>query len=240
MDHGGKIFISHARNDTKLALMIKKLLRKRFPKGSKPTLDIFCSSDIRDIEGGKQWFAAIMKALRESRVCISLLTPHSIFRPWVLFETGGAHTRSIAKPNRLRMFPVCAYGITPSALPGPLKQIQVRLLADRDQIAQLCAEVSKILGRTPADPPKADVVQLCKEVNRDPKHWENVHQAFVGERLDASPFSADGLLTTACWNLWRPTPTHVQLQLSLDTAGSFRVRQVTPPKPLSFWKRRMT
>ena len=189
------LFISHSAKDKALALLIKKLFKGRLGSRTNP-VSIFCSSDTASIEGGKAWFNAIMLALRKSRVCISLLTPHSIYRPWVLFESGGAFVRSENDEDH-RMFPVFAHGTTTSTLPGPFTHIRARDLGVTSEVKKLYREISTIFGGTLKKLPNSAIARLSAEAKRGPKHWENVRQALVGDRLDSTPFSADKLLMNA-------------------------------------------
>jgi hypothetical protein len=206
-----QIFISHADDDKKFVRLITKLFKKQFAT-CRPAIEIFCSSDTRSIRGGEQWFAEIMNALSHSQVCISVMTPNSIYRPWVLFETGGAYTLSRADPKRFRVHTVVAQGVSPSTLPGPLKPIKARSLSNREEVIELCREVSKFLKCANCEPANAHVTKLCSESGSGFKHWDNVHQTLLGDRLGTSPFSADNLLTSRSTSSSQPAKVSTRLQ----------------------------
>lgn len=189
------LFISHSANDKALALQIKKLFKGRLgSRGSR--VEVFCSSGIESIEGGKAWFNEIIRALRRSRVCISLLTPYSIYRPWILFESGGSFIQSEANQEDHRMFPLCAHGTRVSNLPGPLMHIRARDLGAVQEVRRLYREVSALFGST-SPLSNATVAKVCAEAKRGSRHWDKVRQALQGDRLDSTPFSADELLRNA-------------------------------------------
>lgn len=192
-----QIFISHANIDRSLALLVKEIFNGNLikPEGG-DIIKVFCSSDIGDIEGGKPWFDAIMTALRTSQVCISIMTPNSVHRPWVLFESGGAYSLSIGQQSRSRMFPVCSKSVK-NILPGPLSFIQARYIGDKKEVLQLCKEVASIFGISDFNPPNRIINQLRKVASHGRDNWEYVHPCLVGDRLDSSPFSIDALVDIA-------------------------------------------
>src|SRR4030043_220019 len=188
------IFISHASEDKTLALMIKSLF-----ESLNNDISVFCSSDIKDIEGGQLWFEKIMDALYNSKVCISLLTPNSIYRPWVIFESGGSYVLSKRDSDNFRMFPVCAYGLNATDFreKGPFAFIQARHLKNKNDILILCKEIGKIFGNSNFKPTNESIDLVCRESSRGSSQWGSVNQSLVGERMDSSPFSLDHLINEA-------------------------------------------
>src|ERR1700728_4360676 len=83
----GGIFISHVHEDRELASAFSILLRD-ITAGVLPT---FSSSD-RTADGGirygTEWFQWIKESIESSDHLVALLTPHSLERPWILFEAG--------------------------------------------------------------------------------------------------------------------------------------------------------
>jgi len=195
---GAHIFISHASEDRTLALLLKRLLdgKLRSP-AENASIHVFCTSDIRAIEGGRLWFQQIMKALRKAQVCITVLTPVSIRRRWVIFESGGAFALSWSREKQLRMFPVVAGGLVSTSLPPPFSMIQSRDLQNAKGVRQLCREIAKVFGVRRFAPSRGVVGAVCSEARKGSPHWDTVNEVLVGERLDTSPFSLNNLLHSA-------------------------------------------
>src|SRR5215469_9405800 len=84
------LFISHDARDRQLALLLKQTLQAGF-SARKIRVEVFCSADIGDIRGGKEWFDEVMDHLRNADACVTLMTPLAIRNSWVLCETGGAY-----------------------------------------------------------------------------------------------------------------------------------------------------
>jgi TIR domain len=189
------LFICHANADRTLALLLKDSLKNRIRHQGR-TVRIFCSSDIDSIRGGQSWFNQIIAALRNSRVCISILTPNSIHLPWVLFETGGAFVR-IGPNSDFRMFPVIAGGARSGDLPGPLAHIQARSLGNRSELRQLIREIAYLYGQHSLALPAHESARICKLARRGASNWNRTKRAFIGERLGSSPFDANEMLSKA-------------------------------------------
>lgn len=190
------IFLSHASSDRHLALQMKELLKQSLQ--DTPSLTVFCSSDVGDIEGGKKWFDQIMQHLKKANACVSIMTPQSVYSsPWVAYESGGAYLRFEINPRRSRLFPVCAYGMTASILPSPFNELQVRHLADKAEIHSLCRELAGCLGNKKPRLPRKAIQEVMDEASKGSPHWAHVHQALVGQRQGSSPFSIDNMLKQA-------------------------------------------
>lgn len=186
-----EIFISHASEDRNLALQLKRLFRAVLG------LDVFCTSDIRAVEGGRAWFDQIMTALRRARVCITVLTPTSIHRRWVIFESGGTFALAWGREATLRMFPTTAGGLRGGNLPGPFNMIQARDLQSASGVRQLCREVADVFGLSVSAPPRGVIPSISSEARKGLPHWTAVSEVLAGQRTDESPFSLDNLLANA-------------------------------------------
>jgi len=83
------VFISHDSRDAEIAEAFSRLISSV----SAGVLKSFRSSDRKGnhgIEYGIEWYPEIMKKLEAASDVVCLLTPHSINRPWILFEAGVA------------------------------------------------------------------------------------------------------------------------------------------------------
>ena len=78
-----QIFISHATANARLAMALADAL-----ENSGATT--FLSSRAGDIRADEDWLRGIERALQEADAYIILLTPESVLRPWVSFESGAA------------------------------------------------------------------------------------------------------------------------------------------------------
>lgn len=109
-----KIFISHIHEDAPVARLLGKYIEQAFAKA----LETFVSSDEKSIILGDRWLNRIEEALKGSSIAIVLVSPNSVARPWINFETGAAWIQGA------RVIPACIKGMKISALPEPLKSLQ--------------------------------------------------------------------------------------------------------------------
>jgi hypothetical protein len=133
-----KLFISHAHQDEGLAKVIANLL-SRVTVGQ---IDVWFSSDdsaVGGIQPGRMWFDEIKSRLEQSIAIIVLLTPASLNKPWLYFESGMGATI----PN-CEIIPLCV-GIDPSRdLLPPLALYQSFHLADYESLKRF---LNKLLGK---------------------------------------------------------------------------------------------
>jgi hypothetical protein len=112
------IFISHDSRDWEVAEAFSELLKNV----SVGMLKTFRSSDKKGTEGiefGDEWFQRVMSRLGDASVIIALLTPQSLNRPWILYETGVAKGKTDTKAIGL------ALGVSATeAYTGPFSQFQ--------------------------------------------------------------------------------------------------------------------
>lgn len=132
-----KFFISHSHDDNKITELLANLLKKI-------TLDQIApwySSDKSASGGismGEMWFAEIIKQIEESNVLIPIVTPNSINRPWLYFESGIAQSIKTCL-----IIPVCI-GIGRDQLYPPLSQYQTFQLSDYRSFKEF---IEKILNK---------------------------------------------------------------------------------------------
>lgn len=204
-----EIFISHASADKFLANNCKKMLKRCFPDVS-----IFCSTDSGCIEGGAPWFDKIMTAIKETKVTLCLLTPNSIYRPWVLFESGGAYSLHKSNSKSRCLIPACAMGISEVNLSnGPFKQLQVRKLVEPAEVTSLIKQIGSVLGRPIKEISQTNINKLCK-LAQGPETWEGIHQSLLGDRLDSTPFNVETLLSLAESHFFTAGPNLLYLATS--------------------------
>jgi hypothetical protein len=78
---------------------------------------VFLSSASR-IRAGELWLDRLRKELDKAKVLIALLSPKSVARPWVNFETGAAWVAGKT------IIPVCFGGLLKEELPKPYSDFQ--------------------------------------------------------------------------------------------------------------------
>ncbi|QEM12822.1 toll/interleukin-1 receptor domain-containing protein [Mucilaginibacter rubeus] len=84
---GHKFFISHYRGDSAIAELFSNALG-RITLGQ---INPWFSSDAiggGGLQPGDMWFNQILSKITQSKAVVSLLTPNSINRPWIYFESG--------------------------------------------------------------------------------------------------------------------------------------------------------
>lgn len=119
------IFLSHASVDRPLAEYFRSEIVRLAPQRH-----VFISSLPGVIPAGKEWFTEIGDNLKMASGYVVLLTPNSVNRPWVWFETGAAWMSG--RP----FVPVLAGGLRAEDVPPPLSMLQL-LRTERHDEAQL-------------------------------------------------------------------------------------------------------
>jgi hypothetical protein len=135
-----KIFISHAAADGELAAAVARVLVE-----SQPPLGVFLSSRPGDIRADAEWLPAVQAALIEASAFLILLTPNSISRPWVSFETGVAWYSGrpfvLARTSQL----------SEEEIPLPTSARQIYRIDQADELSIIC----HALGTKSKDPDAA-------------------------------------------------------------------------------------
>ena len=105
-----RIMISHASTDEKIATAWYDLLRSIFP-----TSELRYSSDPRNppFHGYSAFAEQIHDWVKETEYCLTVQTPISKRRPWLIWEAG------LAKSLNKEIF-VVLYGVKPGRLENPL------------------------------------------------------------------------------------------------------------------------
>jgi hypothetical protein len=80
----GRVFLSHAESDKALAEHLKGMVE------ADGRHSVFMASRAGEIIPGEPWFKRILDELRNAESYLVLLTPASVERLWVAFETGAA------------------------------------------------------------------------------------------------------------------------------------------------------
>ena len=191
---GFQIFISHATLDSKLANVLKGRISYALRLEKR---QIFCSSDSTSLRMGKMDVAQITEGHKQAKAVVALMTPNSIYRPWVIYEAGGAHFHSAKQ-----LFITVANGAIAECLPAPLQWWHVGSLDEPKCIADLCRLLALTLNRKHElrrlkTRQVAKIVAIAKQSVGD---WENVSPALAAPALAESPFNVRNLLNTGSAN----------------------------------------
>lgn len=136
-----QIFISHHSKDKAIADVIAKNIEEL----TNGNIQFWYSSDSNPEGGmgaGNIIFNEIIKRLNESSATIVLLTPRSVDRPWLLFESGMAQGR-----ENQSVIPVCV-GVNKDTIAQPLNNYYCYQLSDFNSLFEF---VTKLLGRLKID-----------------------------------------------------------------------------------------
>lgn len=132
-----KVFISHATEDSALALKLDDWIRKKAFPGHITT---FVSASLESLRAGTEWFPKIIEEIRETKIMFCLLGPTTRDRPWIHFEAGAAQLKGA------EVIPVLHSGLSLDDISGPLSNRQVLRLAHPDfprdffeHIANICS-----------------------------------------------------------------------------------------------------
>lgn len=89
-------------------------------------LDVFLSSDPKDLASGQKWLDDIHSRLRASdfKIMVSLISSRSMSRPWISIELGAAWVL-----DRM-VIPFCHSGTGKDSLPRPLSILRPLSLND--------------------------------------------------------------------------------------------------------------
>jgi len=120
-----QVFISFIHEEEPYASCIQTFLQSALGFQVKA----FLSADKWTIYAGELWLDRIVRELREAKVVIAMLSPESVKRPWVNFESGAAYIK-----EDCNLIPVCFNGLPKGELPHPYSSLQaVDLMNPEDQ-----------------------------------------------------------------------------------------------------------
>lgn len=106
------VFVSHAHEDAPFASAIKAWLEENI-NITYDFIDVFVSSDKASVQFGEVWFDKLRENLKHASICICLVTPHSIERRWLYFESGAAFFKDVP------VVPICLGGVCVKDLQPP-------------------------------------------------------------------------------------------------------------------------
>ena len=141
---GGRLcFISCAAAHQTHAEQLRSSLQKLFPE----TIEFFIG--VQSVKAGEPWHDKVIEKLREAYVVLVLLSPNTVGRPWLIFESGAAMAVGA------KLVPLRFCGLRPELIPEPLKTIQSVDLTQRNDIGGLIEQMTTAL------PPNARAEKTC-------------------------------------------------------------------------------
>lgn len=133
------VFISHCVLDSDLAKSVSRTL-KTLSLGQIRTWYSTSDNYEEGFAPGDVWFARICNEITQCKILVVLLTPNSIDKPWIYFESG------IAKGSPdTRVMPLCI-GINKDDIKPPLSHIQLYQLSDYDSAKSFVDVLFNTLG----------------------------------------------------------------------------------------------
>jgi hypothetical protein len=196
-----RVFLSHADADAPLAHLLRDEMRR-----CQPDLEVFISSQPGAIPTGTEWLGEVKRQLKSADAYVVLLTPASIQRLWIWFESGAA----FASENK-HVIGLCAPGMRKDNVPSPLGGHQLLTLESSDDCLQMFADLGLVLENASSFVSAARaVMERCTAAFLDATGWKGVA---LGDRY----FAWDGPLDTlADWDKMSSPPDLVK---SLNAAG---------------------
>lgn len=163
-DEKSGIFISHITEERATALLLKDLIRRTFRRD----LPVFVSSDYESIAGGDVWFTTIVNGLKGSAVVIILLSPDSLDRRWINFETG------VGVGADATVIPVVAHGLERSDVGHPLTSLHIRSIQTLANVNALMNDIGTKLDLIPKVMVDADPLIALASQPSVGSGWEGV------------------------------------------------------------------
>jgi len=154
MPKSGGVFISHITDEAPVADALKVYLQRCFG----PALSVFVSSDYVSIPTGDEWHRAILSGIGDASLFVVLLSPESVERRWINFESGFAWGANV------KMLPLTIRGFGPGEVGFPLSQRHIRTLVDELAIESVVRAVADATGATllSLDDPSGFVARLTQ------------------------------------------------------------------------------
>ncbi len=142
-------FLSHSIEHGKHA----DFLKEEILGVCEDTVEVFTFSDPSSLRPGDPWYDKVIKNLRKAKVVLLLLSPSTVNRPWLLFESGGA----VALGARTITLRIC--GLPPELVPGPLTHFESCDLSEREAVIQMLNDLA-----TAQRPQEASLLRAARSI----------------------------------------------------------------------------
>ncbi len=127
-----RFFISHYNGDKNIAEIFSNTLRRITLEQISPW---FSSDSYEGLKPGNIWFNNILSKLEDSKAVVALLTPNSLNRPWIYFESGIAQALEDCD-----VIPICI-GVGRDSILPPLGLYQCYQLNDYRSAVELFSKL---------------------------------------------------------------------------------------------------
>ncbi|MBI3520027.1 MAG: toll/interleukin-1 receptor domain-containing protein [Bacteroidetes bacterium] len=225
-----KFFISHYSKDKSIAELFSNALRRITLEQISP----WFSSDTTGGQGlqpGDIWFNQILTKITQSKAVVSLLTPNSIDRPWIYFESGIGQ----ALPD-CEIIPVCI-GVKRDSILPPLGLYQCYQLNDYRSVVEFFSKLLTLFGikfdeemsRVVIEKLVADISQISFE--KEEKKDENKDS--IEKLIESFKSHIDKRFLEV---LEKPTYQIVgdNLNLKIDEGGKNKKSEIEPSYSVTF------
>jgi tetratricopeptide (TPR) repeat protein len=148
-----RIFVSHAHTDAPLARSLQDLITTVFDE-----VEVDYSSDVSaggGIEAGTDWLQWILDKLRSCDMAVVVLTPESLSRPWLMWESGAVNGIALALEQQPQIVPLL-FRVNRENVAGPLSRLQAELGETEEGVRRVAQAVWRHRGHKPA----ADILEL--------------------------------------------------------------------------------
>jgi len=125
------VFLSHAAEDAALAHHLANVIRQ-----GRQGVSVFVASRAGDIPTGADWLDTIEAELRKADSYVLLLTPRSVERLWVWYESGAAWM------SKRPLVPLTAAGLGKGTVPYPLGARQALSLDSPPDVEEFARHLS--------------------------------------------------------------------------------------------------
>jgi TIR domain len=162
-----EIFISHALVDKEIAEKVKLLLSSV----SLGLIEPWLSSSLDGLKPGDVLWDEIHEKLGKSDKIITILTPNSYLRPWLLYESG-----YVAGSKGANVIPL-VFSITKSDLPSPLSAYVIYAADNEEDLTKLLIQ---ILNEAVPSPDIESITkksrQFIKEIKKVIDKWSKTEE----------------------------------------------------------------
>src|SRR3712207_1505893 len=141
-----KVFVSHAHADAALAAAVQTLVGMVLDE-----VDVDYSSDPSaggGIEAGTNWLQWILDKIKSCDLAIVVLTPESLSRPWLMWESGAVNGIALALEQRRQIVPLL-FRVNRENLAGPLSHLQAESGETQQGVRRLAVAIWELRGRKP-------------------------------------------------------------------------------------------
>lgn len=182
-----RIFLSHAAADTPIAEYLETKILQNIRNAK-----VFRTTRTGQIPTGTDWFSIILKELKLANKYVVILTPWSMSRPWVCFETGAAWM------TEKKLVVIVAGGMSKGEVVEPQKYLQLLSLEIREEAEQAFTDLGGEL------PDGGEFVQRIQALSMDCRNASLVEEEWDTVDIDGVKYAWDGPLEKMSEGNYKP------------------------------------